>query len=243
METNRNCISYWLPKLEAFGLPVPRTEVVRTGRDLVRLFDDETPDGWADFLDRLGRACARAGSPCFLRTGQTAGKQSWKKTCFVADAGPAGLAAHVTALVEYSEMADFLGLATDVWAARELLPTRPLAVLGRYGDMPLVREVRCFVRHAEVVCLHPYWPAGAILEGLEEGASTLEAEALEMRAGLLRPYEVEAVNDLASRAGAAVGGEWSVDVLDTARGWHVTDMAEAARSFHWPGCPRAGVFG
>lgn len=33
---------------------------------------------------------------------------------------------------------------------------------------------------------------------------------------------------------------WSVDVLETRRGWFVTDMAEAARSFHWPGCEHAG---
>lgn len=29
----------------------------------------------------------------------------------------------------------------------------------------------------------------------------------------------------------------SVDILDTEKGWFVTDMAEADKSFHWEGCP------
>jgi hypothetical protein len=46
------------------------------------------------------------------------------------------------------------------------------------------------------------------------------------------------LTDLANAAGQAVGGAWSVDVLETRRGWYVTDMAEAASSCHeWPDCP------
>lgn len=45
---------------------------------------------------------------------------------------------------------------------------------------------------------------------------------------------------LAAHAGSVVGGAWSVDILETERGWMVTDMAEAHKSFHWEGCPHAG---
>jgi hypothetical protein len=46
------------------------------------------------------------------------------------------------------------------------------------------------------------------------------------------------LTDLANAAGRAVGGAWSIDVLETRRGWYVTDMAEAASSWHeWPECP------
>ena len=44
---------------------------------------------------------------------------------------------------------------------------------------------------------------------------------------------------LATKAGRALGGSWSVDILETARGWFITDMAEADRSFHLPDCPNA----
>jgi hypothetical protein len=46
------------------------------------------------------------------------------------------------------------------------------------------------------------------------------------------------VTDLANAAGRAVGGVWSIDLLETQRGWMVTDMAEAEKSWHeWPDCP------
>ena len=45
------------------------------------------------------------------------------------------------------------------------------------------------------------------------------------------------LRNLASAAGKAVGGEWSVDILETRRGWYITDMAEAYKSWHWEGCP------
>ncbi len=48
------------------------------------------------------------------------------------------------------------------------------------------------------------------------------------------------IRSLASRAGAAIGGAWSVDILETTRGWFVTDMAEAHKSYHWPTCPKEG---
>ena len=45
------------------------------------------------------------------------------------------------------------------------------------------------------------------------------------------------LRNLASAAGKAVGGEWSVDILETRRGWYITDMAEAYKSWHWKDCP------
>ena len=43
---------------------------------------------------------------------------------------------------------------------------------------------------------------------------------------------------LAEKASRAVGGAWSIDLLETRRGWVLTDMAEAHRSWHdWPDCP------
>ena len=37
--------------------------------------------------------------------------------------------------------------------------------------------------------------------------------------------------ELASQAGKACGGQWSVDLLETDRGWYITDMAEAVKSY------------
>jgi hypothetical protein len=124
-----------------------------------------------------------------------------------------------------------------------MLPVTPLTTLPRYGGMPLVREYRAFVEGGQILCTHPYWPKKSIFEGLAEPEkgqpdyrlSETETLFFQMNQQGLPP---EAQQLLQSVAGVFAGdGAWSVDVLETQRGWFVTDMAEAARSYHWDGCP------
>lgn len=289
-EADRNCISYWLPRLESAGLPVPRTAIVHAP-DLTYLLDadvrltPEQQDAEGDFFDALEEAASlvapEPGAAFFLRTGHGAGKHSWDRTCRVRclDAIPE----HVAALVEWSETACFMGaLPYRVWAVREMLPTTPLMHCPRYGNMPVTREWRCFVRGAEVCCVHPYWPRRALEEGFPEKltgyrksehdadfllaargsclsrsgaggeeevleevyARDLPADFDRLYAALceLTPQGEREVRALASRAGAALGGAWSVDVLESERGYFVTDVALAHESYHWEGCDRANEF-
>ncbi len=230
------CMSYWLPKLEAADVPVPLTVLVPMApdayADVFNVFEGKPLRGPAtDFLRKLEVTAGAIGYPAFLRTGMTSGKHGWARTCYLTD--PAQLLSHVASLVEFSECASLLGLPCDWWAVRELLPTIPLAVCPRYEGMPACREFRCFVADGEVICMHPYWPT----EALERGGVT---DPERIAAQLASCPDEPAVRALAARAGAAVGGEWSVDVLETARGWFVTDMAEAAKSWHWLGCAAEG---
>ena len=227
------CMSYWLPRLEAADLPVPRTILVPMPRwayaDMFNVFDGKPLEGPANaFLRELGAAATEIGYPAFLRTGMTSGKHSWSRTCYLTD--PARLLEHVANLVEFSECVSFVGLSCEWWAVRELLPTMPRAVCPRYEGMPVCREFRCFVADGEVRCMHPYWPAEAL-----EWGGVEDPEAVATR--LAQCPDERDVRALAARAGAAVGGAWSVDVLETRREWFVTDMAEAGNSWHWPGCP------
>lgn len=268
-EGDRNCLSYWFPKLAATGVPVPRTEIVRTAVRLDKLLDGKTPDGYEGFLTALQDAANRIGSPpWFLRTGQGSGKHQWRDTAFVRYRGE--LHGHIAALVEWSCLVDFLGLPFDVWAVREMLPTRPIAVLPAYRDFPLVREVRAFVKDGKVVCVHPYWPAGAVREGFgmrerhddeSDGplvdlvnppagpkvwkpgrfAVPVDLDKIIAEGCRLPTYLSGGWPELLEAVAAAFAGDgaWSVDVLETDRGWYVTDMAEAYRSFHWAGCEKA----
>ncbi len=231
---NKNCLSYWFPRLANIGVPVPRTEIVYVHGDLTSLLDGVEPAHWRDFIGRLESAANRIGYPCFLRTGQTSGKHNWKDTCYVNERKD--LSNHVAALVEFSAMADFIGLPSDVWAVRELLPVNRLVTLERYGDMPLVREFRGFIRDGKVQCVHNYWPRGSVLEGTQDRGDVIdhaiqasttwtEAEEKIVRALLLH---IAIAGDFS--------GYWSVDVLDTERGWYVTDMALGEQSFHWTEC-------
>lgn len=95
--------------------------------------------------------------------------------------------------------------------------------------------------------LSPYWPIGALVDGMRVCPEDLRAKYK----SLCSTYKVgpDSLDDeaddlqaIAEKAGKAVGGQWSIDILDTSRGWFLTDMALAHRSFHWEGCEHAAQF-
>jgi hypothetical protein len=231
---DKTALSYWFPKIEAAGLPVPRTAILRmpvaAQESIWAGFDgkDGTPEQYValrTFFDGVVNTASGLGYPCFLRTDHTSGKHRWRDTCFLRSGDD--VPSHVFSLAEFSECSDIIGLPWDTWAVREYLPIIPFGNCPRYGDMPICREFRFFVDGGNVRCCHPYWPREALTEG---GAHRLDYAALcEQPAG----YHLHV---LASAAGRAVGGAWSVDLLETQRGWYITDMAEAEKSFHWEGC-------
>lgn len=240
------CLSWWFPKIQEAGLPVPRTKLLRcdsaSAASLYRHFDGK-PVGvhGSDFLGFVEAAAREIGFPCFLRTGQTSGKHNWEKTCHVKDV--ADVVQHVLNLIEFSECCGMIGLPWDVWAVRELLPTKP--VMLAYEGMSVCREFRVFVDGDRICCWHPYWPVKALLDGTPMSVNELTSLTAEEIAKVwndlwnLDDADYEIVMDLARRAGAACEGRWSVDILDTARGWFVTDMAVAELSWHWQNCPLA----
>jgi hypothetical protein len=231
--SDRTALSYWFPRIAAADLPVPRTKIVEITsaalEDIFAAFDGKDgPDGSIGlkrFAQTIRREASEFGAPFFLRTDHTSAKHSWKRSCFVGD--PEKVESHIIAIVEYCECASIIGLPYERWAIREFLPIQPLTVCPSYGDMPVCREFRVFVDGPKVLCHHPYWPREALIRG---GANESVYE------NLCREDDIGRVLSLASRAGEACGGAWSVDVLETARGLFVTDMAEAHKSFHWEGC-------
>lgn len=227
--TGYNCLSHWFPILQA-AIPanVPRTEIIQAPSDLHLVLDGQQPTDWEFFMSDLRVAADHFGYPCFLRTGHTSDKHSWKRTCHVT--GPDDFGPHVCALVEFSECCGIVGLPYNVFAVREWLPGPALAVCPRYGGMPVREEYRFFVRDGKIECRHPYWPAEALVRG---GAVAADMPAVigQSRAG--------EVSELVLRAAAAFPGYWSMDALWTDRGWFITDMALGADSWHWPGCSAA----
>lgn len=241
LQSNRNCLSYWFPKLEAAGVPVPRTILVRAPEnwnDLIGACEGRPPAFFDCLVVGITGACEVVGYPAFLRTGQGSGKHNWKNCCHVPDRD--AVASRIVRLVEWSEMVSFFSLPYDLWVVREMLPVEPIVTLPRYGDMPLVRELRAFVRDGEVLCVHPYWPEESIREGLAAGDGAEAAMYYRLAAeGLL---ETTRRPELPLRVAEAFRGDgaWSVDLLWTKKGWYVTDMAVAGDSFHFPGCRHGG---
>lgn len=237
MTIDRTALSYWFPLIEKAGLPVPKTKIFKmpdAARDTILAGMDgrDGGDGLVNFAVEIAEATVAAGIgfPLFLRTDLTSGKHEWERTCFVPT--HEDLARHIFALAEHSEVAHFLGLPWDIIVVREMLPTKPVTTCPVYGNMPVTREFRLFVDGGEFICGHAYWPRDAVTKG---GAYVTPAEYRQI--SMFRDIaEQETVRDLARLAGLAVGGAWSVDILDTERGFFITDMAEAHKSWHWPAC-------
>lgn len=232
---DKTSMSYWFPLIEAAGLPVPKTKFVDmtdTCRRIIWDIFDGKDSGNATtepFFSDISVAASEVGYPCFLRTDHTSDKHSWKKTCFLESKHD--IPRHICAIAEFSEC---VGLPWDTWAVRELLPTIPYGTCPRYDDFPVCKEFRFFVNKGEVVCWHSYWP----LKALQDGEWEVDADEKFAYAELCHvDYKaLDHLKSLASRAGIACGGSWSIDILETENGWIITDMAEAYKSYHWEGC-------
>lgn len=229
--TDLNDLAYWFPPLERAGLHVPRTKIVKyEDDDLIKLLDGNDPDGFDTLLEKLVLAADELESwPCFLRTGHLSGKHSWNSCCYVEDAS--AMLSHVAHLVEESAMG-FPGLPTDTWVVREFIPTAPLFHCRDFGDLPVTREFRLFVREDQVEHTQPYWPADALVAADPDDPNWRERLSV---ASLLTPSEWKPLANEAKRAVAALGGGfWSVDFLQDANGdFWLIDMAEGDRSFRY----------
>lgn len=232
MSVDLNDLAYWFPPVEAAGLHVPKTRIVKYdgAGDLSELLDGVTPNGYDAFLDSLAFAGDEVDSwPCFLRTGHTSGKHRWGGCCHLVEAE--ALPAHVTNLVEESHMG-IPSLPTDTWAVRELIPTDHLFHCSGFGGLPVTREFRVFVRDDRVEHVQPYWPADA----LKDARPNLPHWRRSLQwAAKISNYDLDRITERALAAVAALdGGYWSVDFLiDEYDEWWLIDMAEGDRSFRY----------
>jgi hypothetical protein len=224
-------LSYWFPKLEQAGVPVPRTTIINADeKELRSIYESfEQKNVVAETLiDRIKVAADGYDYPCFLRTDHFSGKHNWNNACCIQS--PQDIPKHVVEIAYFWECVNMLAPPVDVWVVREFLPTIPYGVCEKYGNMPICKEFRFFVNDGEIKCFHPYWPIKALEEGGAKYSGAFDYDAF------CTPDNECELRELASAAGKAVGGEWSVDLLETRSGWYITDMAEAHKSYHWEGC-------
>jgi hypothetical protein len=229
---DQDCLSYWFPRIEAAGLPVPKTEIIQASEaaviDLFNVVGDGKPANHdaEPLFAAIAAAGDRLGYPAFLRTGQGSGKHDWQKTCYLQRAED--VPAHVCAIFEWSQIVDFMGLSCNVWVVREMLKTAP-AFHAFYGKMPITREFRFFVRNGAIAHRQPYWPSDAIVNPDKENWRELLADM-----SVLTPSGAAVLTAMTQYVGAVLPGYWSVDWLETVdRGWVLTDMALGDHSFKY----------
>jgi len=239
----KNCMSYWLPKLFEMKVPIPKTIMVdmnKVDKNFVgairKIFWMKKPNKedrialtkFRHVLERMGH---KIGYPLFLRTGQTSEKHEWSETCFIKSQDK--LLKNAQNIAEYSIMKDMKGgFPINIWVARELLKTAP--AFTAFGGMPIAREFRYFVEDGKILCRHPYWPQEAF-----KGLGTDKDWKLKLAAmNKLKSDEREKLDILAEKIARKFEGAWSIDFLQNDKlQWYIIDMATKADSYHWKGCP------
>lgn len=220
-----NCISYWYPKIVGV-VSTPKTAIMKTNVDLFELVDGKVPDGYTGFIERLLKMIPRVGNyPVFIRTGITSNKHDWRNSCYLTK--PDDIKRHVWNLVEFSAIAEILGLPCFVWVVREMLPVTPIFHAFN-GRMPIAQEFRLFVRDGKVEHTQPYWPPESIRNPSVDNWRELLDKISQINTDI-----ISSIVGATERVGAIVKGYWSVDWLNTDKGWYLTDMAEGDRSYRW----------
>lgn len=231
----RTSSMWWFPRVEAVGLPVPKTlHVPCEGLDLARLMDGETPDGYEEMLNSVRQAADTIRYPVFIRTDQTSAKHDGPKAYRCE--GPGDLP---TALFYTFDHAFMAGVNQFVRAVmvREWLDLR--AGFSAFHGHRIAREFRVFANAGvERTCLHPYWPETAI-EFWSEDEPDKWREVLK-RQNTIDTYESAMLRVMARRAADECGHihpAWSVDLAQRLDGsWVLIDMACAEVSYHPEPC-------
>lgn len=229
------CLSMWFPRIRDV-VPVPQTIILNVDQvSLSCVLDGNKVPEFVRLGDMIQAAReSLGGGNVFLRTGHTSGKHRWLKTCFIpASASRAVIGHNVYELIEFSETVDMLGLPYAVWAVREYLPVTPLFRMCAYSGMPFVREFRCFVVDGKCERIVPYWPEGAVEEGEPDDPDWSLKLEISDTLSLQDSSNLKDLSGVAGRACVSLHNRWSVDIIETRRGWVVTDMAAAELSYGW----------
>lgn len=228
---NRNSALRWLPAITEAGLPVPKTIIVPYKHHLcMPIFDGEHSDEFDRLSSAVMDAAREIGFPVFIRTDLTSAKHSGPDAYKIeAD----GQNRPIAETLEDTEMKTWLEReGAQAFLVREFLNLN--APFTAFHGLPIAREFRFFANENGVKCWHGYWPEYTI-DGYQPSCEDWRDKLAEISA---TPKAPELWYMAVEAAKACGGGDWSVDFCQDVDGkWWCPDMAVAADSYHWPGCP------
>jgi len=228
---NRNSALIWLPKIDALGMPTPKTLMVPYNHNaIIAGMESGKRMDIAPLIREVVEVCEEIGWPCFIRTDLGSAKHSGP-SAYLAD-NPASINRIIYRLVEDQELKFWMtGKPPKVFMVRQFLDLD--AAFTAFHGLPISREWRFFADGEKVQCFHPYWPEDVLKEqNLAEGWDRVLADHHTM------PECFDKLAEMAVMAAGVCGGDWSVDfAMDKTGKWWLIDMAVKDDSWHWPRCP------
>ena len=194
--------------------------------------DGKPEPAFDTMLEKVKEAAAEIGYPVFIRSDGTANKHDWKNSCYVESEDQ--LRSHICNILEMTAMT-MAGLSFNGVAVREFLEL-DWKFKAFYGEMPIAREFRMFVKDGVCECMHPYWPPASI----QRASIDNWYEVLTEMQTIKNSTEGSELTLLAEKVGESIAGHWSIDLCQLKdKRWFMTDMAVAEDSYHWGTCPNA----
>lgn len=227
-------MSYWFPKLQKItGIKLPKTILLNANyRSLMNelLGDESVLPVTEKLVEKIISTSKDIGVPLFLRTGLTSAKHNWENTCYVDNVDRKILIRHLYNIVEFSEIADMIGIGSNTWAVREYLPVKTNLRIGLWGNMPVTKERRYFIDKGKVVHRQAYWDPEAVRQG--KPSNILWEDILR---DINRQFddEVKLLTGLSETVGEVFPEYWSIDWLYVGQEWYLTDMARGEISYKY----------
>ena len=217
----------WWPKIQNLDIPQPRTEYVEVDDgNLRQALEGEAP---LKSLPKIVRMVEKFTMPVFLRGTDTSGKHNWENTCYLDNMEQLGQ--HVANLAEEALMAD---ITTRAIFAREFIPMRLAGFSAFYGNMPVSREIRCFINKGEKICQHWYWFEEAIYSHGSPPKDPDWKEKLKVN-NTMTTEDQKTIDGYLAQVCKVFLDNWSVDFCCGADGtWYLIDMARGEISYHHP---------
>lgn len=246
LETERNSLVYWFPKVKDLGIPTPKTSWIVFPPELSRKMLNESDEAFkkfAPYLEKIKKEAEKFGYPVFIRTDQASHKHGWKDGAFVRN--ESDMMGHIMNTLEFNEMAGMLGLGYKAVVIREFLEL-DWRFKAFYGEMPVAKERRYFVNNGEVLCHHPYWNEDSVTdahvgEGTRNVLGYLSHRLPNKWQEMLKELNFESVDEVTLLTGYALkvaevlDGYWSIDFACTRnQKWYLIDMAVGYDSYHLP---------
>lgn len=227
MNRKKDSLLEWYPKIKNLMIPQPKTMIVEVPEGVrISLMDDGLPP---EVVEESYKVCEELGYPIFLRTDQASSKHNWKNAAFIESKDD--VIGHIYKTIEFNLCADILGLPYKALVFRKYIPLEA-EFTAFYGDLPIAKERRYFIRDGEIECCHQYWIKDSIrspsTKKWERILEDLNKQTKEERK-ILIPY--------AQKVGEVLEGYWSIDFAKGEDGeWYLIDMALGDHSFHIPEC-------
>lgn len=146
----------WYPWVKDL-VPTPRTEIVKLKRGTSGFQD--IPCTWD--LNEVKAAIDKVGGyPVFIRTDLASNKHEMARGSKVEC--EEDLNSHIANVIEFNEIAGFLGLPYTCLVVREWLDLWQPDSFMAFDGTVIGKEIRFFINEQDVACWHYYWPEDSI---------------------------------------------------------------------------------